>query len=101
MSKIFKTPNGLELAQLATFTHYLKGRQFRFVVTQEHPALPICVTHRLSGFRVCNVSPLQLAASRGDAKSAGQAALIKLLAEKTEDRVHDVISRAEDMGYAV
>lgn len=87
-----------EAQQLATFTRYLKGAQFRFVVTQLPGELP-AVTHRQSGMRVVPVAYSTLAACRNDAKEAGYLALTNLVADKGEDRVHDVLSRAESTGY--
>lgn len=100
MKTTFKTPSGLELEQLGTFTEYIKGQQFRFVVTRERPLLPLCVTHRLSGCRVVEITHSQQMASLNDVVGAAKLAIKHLMDAKGVDRVHDVLTRAEKMGYA-
>lgn len=95
MNKTFTTPAGLKLEQLGTFAEYINGVQFRFVVTREHASLPVAVTHRISGARVCNISHLQQAACLGDIVGAAKLALKHLIDAKGADRVHDVLRRAE------
>ena len=95
MNKTFTTPQGLQLEQLGTFAEYINNRQFRFVITREHPSLPIQVTHRISGARVCPISHLQQAACLGDIVGAAKLALKHLIDAKGADSVYDVISRAE------
>lgn len=99
MTKTFTTPSGLELEQLGTFTEYINNARFRFVVTRELPTLPIAVTHRMSGCRVCNISHLEQAASIGDIIGAAKLAIKHLIDAKGADRVADVLRRAEEKQY--
>lgn len=95
MQKTFTTPQGLVLAKLATFTHYIENVQFRFVVTQENPLHRPAVTHRVSGSRVCYITPTIQAAALGDMLGAGKLAIEALIKEKGAARVFDVLSHAE------
>lgn len=83
-----------EAIQHATFTHYLQGEQFRFVVTQLHGE-GLTVTHRLSGRRVCEVTYTELAACRNSAKDAGKLALAKFIDRIGAARVRSVLAAAE------
>lgn len=85
----------LEVPQLATFTHYIQGIQFRFVVTQETPIAPVCVTHRASGFKVVSVLPSELGAGRSDYVVAGKMALARLIRDHGEARVRSVLASKE------
>lgn len=82
----------VEVEQLATFTMYIRGVQFRFVVTREG-SLPPVVTHRISGAKVCPLG--SIGAAVGDWKLAGLAALNRLILEKGEARVASVLRAAE------
>lgn len=86
-----------EAEQLATFTHYVKGSQFRFIVTRY--ASEVSVTHRLTGLRIC--APTQIVSALGDYAAAGKAAVQSLINTKGADRVHDVLTRAEQKGYGL
>lgn len=88
--------SAIEVDQLATFTHYIKGRQFRFLVTRY--AGEISVTHRLTGLRICAASA---SSSLSDWALAGKGAVDALIAEKGVDCVADVLGRAEKMGYGL
>lgn len=84
----------VDVPQLATFTHYIQGIQFRFVVTQETPIAPVCVTHRASGFKVVSVLPSELVAGRSDYVVAGKMALARLIRDHGEARVYTVLRAA-------
>lgn len=96
MTKTFTTPSDLELEQLGTFAEYINNVQYRFVVTREHPSLPIAVTHRMSGCRVCNISHLEQSASLGDIIGAAKLAIKHLIDAKGADRVAGVLRQAEE-----
>lgn len=84
----------VEAQQLATFTRYLQGIQFRFVVTRmagEQPA----VTHRLSGKRVCWITHTEQAACLGRIKDAANLALDHLIQQHSEARLRSVLAGAE------
>ena len=85
--------------QLGTFTHYIGSKQFRFIVTRR--GMAVSVTHRLSGLRVCGVAHQAIAAARNDYVIAGKSAVEALVAEKGADRVLDVLTRAETVGYGL
>ena len=87
----------VEAKQLATFAHYIKGHQYRFVVTSQDGCGPV-VTHRLSGLQVCEMHNLKLGA---DFVPSAVAAIKSLVSRLGEDRVDDVLSRAEKMGYGL
>lgn len=85
----------LKVEQLATFATYIQGEQFRFVVTREAPlAMPV-VTHRASGYKVCDIGYTSLSAALGDWAGAGRLALRNLVADKGEARVASVLRAAE------
>ena len=84
----------LSARQLGTFTHYIKGEQFRFVVTELPGELPV-LTHRISRMRVCRITLTELAASRHNVVDAAKIALQKLIQNKGADRIHDVLRNAE------
>ena len=88
------TGETLTARQLGTFASYIKGEQFRFVVTQL-PFEPPAITHRISGRRVCQITPTEIAASRYNMVDAGKSALRKLVQNKGADRIHDVLRSAE------
>lgn len=60
--------------QLATFTHYILGVQYRFVVTKLGTE-PETVTHRLSGMRFAPISFQNKLDSKGDIRTAGKLAV--------------------------
>lgn len=80
--------------QHATFTEYVQGERFRFVVTQIVGELP-AVTHRASTKRVCYIKPIELAAALGDFEVAGKAALQEVIRDKGAARVRSVLDDAE------
>lgn len=82
--------------QLATFTHYIKGYGFRFIVTKRGP--DASVTHRLTGLRICAASA---ATSLGDWLVAGRTAVDALVKDKGADRVVEILNRAEKVGYGL
>jgi hypothetical protein len=90
-----KQGDTIELEQLATFTHYIQNEQFRFVVTREAPNFPIVVTHRASGKRVTDITPLQQMVSLGDLVGAARLAIGALIAKAGEARVKSVLAAAE------
>jgi hypothetical protein len=85
--------------QLATFAYYINGsgRQFRFVVTRRANG-EARVTHRLTGLSIAAVNA---ASSLGDWLVAGKGAVDALVAQKGADRVRDVLTRAETVGYGL
>jgi hypothetical protein len=84
-----------KVEQVGTFVEYINNVQFRFVMTREAPSLPIAVTHRISGKRVCEVTNSQLMASLGDVVGAGKLAIHGLIQSKTADRVYAILRAAE------
>ena len=60
--------------QLATFTHYILGVQYRFVVTKLGTE-PETVTHRLSGMRFAPISFQNRLDAKGDIRTAGKLAV--------------------------
>ena len=60
--------------QLATFTHYLLGIQYRFVVTKLGQE-PEVVTHRLSGMKFAPISFQNKLDAKGDLRQAGKLAV--------------------------
>lgn len=70
-------------AQLATFTHYVLGIQYRFVVTRIGVLDPV-VTHRLSGLKFCAITPANLAKARYDWRTAGKLAVAERLKQVGE-----------------
>lgn len=95
MKTTFITHEGLELEQLGTFAHYINNVQFRFVITRESPLLPIVVTHRQSGKRVCAVTHTAQQAALGDIVGAARLCLRHLIESKGSDRVYVVLRQAE------
>lgn len=91
-----KTGDGqtLQATQLATFTRYIKNVQFRFVVTQLPSQDPV-VTHRATGMKVVDISPTMMASCRGNATDAGYATLTNFVTEKGEERIYEVLTKAE------
>jgi hypothetical protein len=83
-----------EVVQYATFTHYIQGQQFRFLVTRDMGDA-LRVTHRLSTKAVCIVTNTDMAACRFDYKDAGKLALDRLIKERGEARVRSVLAAAE------
>lgn len=81
--------------QLATFTHYLEGQQFRFVVTRELDQPMPVVTHRASGFKVCAISGTSRAAAMGNWADAGKLALLNLVTDKGEARIASALRAKE------
>lgn len=89
-----KTDSGeVDADQLATFTGYVKGRGFRFVVTRLPGHADVRLTHRSSTAAVAHVPHSE--AMRTDWEKAGRAALEALIAKHGEDRVHVVLLSAE------
>lgn len=84
--------------QLATFAYYINGsgRQFRFIVTRRGGE--VRVTHRLTGLSIATVNAVS---SLGDWQLAGKGAIDDLVAQKGADRVRDVLTRAETVGYGL
>lgn len=92
----------VEVEQMASFTREIAGTRFQFVVTKESGGVGHCVTHRLSGFKVCGVPYMaMLGASRITWKDAGEAALQTLLDRYGEQRVFDILSQAERCRYGL
>lgn len=85
----------MEATQLATFTRYIKGVQFRFVVTRLAGSNVASVTHRVSRIKVCDVATHSAIAAAGDWILAGRSALEDFLKLYGETRVHQVLSAAE------
>lgn len=85
----------IQAEQLATFAHYIKSVQFRFVVTKIPGMNVAAVTHRASGNRVCEVPSITVQAALGDYQAAGRSALTKFIAGRDEQRVYDVLRAAE------
>lgn len=79
--------------QLATFTRYLDGVQFRFVVTQLPLEEPV-VTHRLSRKRVCRIMRHQLACC-SNVKDAANLAINGLIHQFSETRLRAKLAAAE------
>ncbi len=78
----------LEGEQLATFAHYVKGDQFRFLVLRM-PDGEISLTHRDSLKRVRTLPLLTLS---HDYVAAGHRAIDALIEKVGADRVHLVLS---------
>ena len=95
MAKIFKSPQGISLTQLSTFTHYIQGEQFRFVITRESRLLPVCVTHRASGKKICEVLPTDILAAAHDYEIAAKSVLLKFIERVGAARVRSVLAAAE------
>ena len=89
------TGGKIQAEQLATFTHYIKGEQFRFVVTRIPGNNIAAVTHRISGLKVCDVPSIAVQASAGDWVVAGRTTLIKFIADRDEQRIYVVLRSAE------
>jgi hypothetical protein len=94
-----KTENGLvEYEQLATFTHSFGtgSRQvFRFVVTRQNQFDQVCVTHRASTKRVCEIPYSVWTAYLGDTKAAGKRALDLLAQRVGSEKIINVLNAAE------
>lgn len=83
-----------QAVQLATFAHYVAGKQFRFVVTMLE-GYQAAVTHRASGMRVCSIPPTASTRTQVDAKRAGVEALRRLIERVGEPLVAAKLSEAE------
>lgn len=90
-------PNGAELQakQLATFTTYIKGVQFRFIVTRLDSSNIAAITHRSTRMKVCDVPTHTAISSAGDWIAAGRRALEDFIKRIGEDRIYTVLSAAE------
>lgn len=85
----------LQAEQLATFAAYIKGVQFRFLVTRLVGSNTVALTHRITGMRVCEIPMHSAISAAGDWIIAGRVALKKLLESKGEDRIHQALTAAE------
>ena len=90
----------LPARQYATFTHYIQGEQFRFVVTQQPSSNVIKVTHRASGMGVAEIPHIALQAAVGDYFVAGKAAFEELVKRVGAARVRSVMAAKEPKGGA-
>ena len=99
--KVFGEDGSIYAEQLATFTHYVKGVQFRFIVTRLENSNDVKVTHRYTGMSVCTVPHSTIAACLNDYADAGKSTIDALIKYKGDDRVYDVLRRAERMRYGL
>jgi len=83
----------IEVKQLATFTHQIKHRRFRFVVTAHNNE--ITLSHRISTMKVCTITYTTIASAKGDYINAGRISLDRLIEKTGIDRVYDALNNAE------
>jgi hypothetical protein len=77
------------------FSHYINNIRFWFIVHKGLDSQLLAVTHWDSGVRLVDVPFLRLQACRGDEVAAARNTLDALAVEKGEQRVYEVLRRAE------
>lgn len=85
----------IDAEQLATFAYYIKGVQFRFIVTRLVASGERTVTHRASGLRLATVEPGTVIAAFGDYATAGRMVVQSVIAQHGADTVFDCLRAAE------
>lgn len=85
----------IEADHLATFTEYLNGEAFQFVVTRAPLQMAVKVTHKRSGFSLGAVESSQVLAAGSDYKTAGKLALRAIAEKHGEARVASALRTKE------
>ena len=85
----------IEADHLATFTHYVGGVAYQFVVTRELRSSVVKVTHKASGFSLGPVLSEHVSAALSDYKQAGKLAITAICAKHGEARVASALRAKE------
>lgn len=85
----------IDAEQIATFAHYIDGKQFRFIVTRVVGSNRVSVTHRASGKSVADVTFTSAQAHLGDMASAGRAVVDALVNRAAARHVAAILTAAE------
>lgn len=85
----------IEAEHYATFTEYLGGEAFQFLVTRAPLEHASRVTHKASGFSVGIVESSHIAAASFDYRLAGRLALKAICAKHGEARVASALRAKE------
>lgn len=80
----------------ATFTAYVQGVAFQFVVTRAPGQSGCVVTHKRSGFSLGPVLSAHVAVANFDYKLAGRRALAAIIEKHGEARVASSLRRVEE-----
>jgi len=86
----------LEAELFATFTEYVQGVAYQFVVTRSRGQSSSVVTHKRSGFSLGPVLSSHVAASNFDYKLAGRLALAAVIQKHGEARVASSLRRVDE-----
>jgi hypothetical protein len=85
----------VEAEHYATFTSYVQGVAYQFVVTRAPGESGSKITHRKSGYSLGPVESSHIAAAAFDYKEAGKLALVAILEKHGEARVASSLRRIE------
>lgn len=81
--------------KFATFTEYLSGTAYQFLVTRELKSSVLKVTHKKSGFSLGPVCSNSIIAAASDYKLAGRLALKAIIEKHGEARVASAVRSKE------